>query len=475
MRASILILALALWPGSALAQGSGPGWLSRTVAVPPTNPPVSDDARPDPIVVEPLDRPVPDTVGLVDPEAAGLDADPWSASEAEGLARRLDGLGVPRLAATQDLLRRMLIATADPPEGSDGERFFLSRLDALMAAGAFAPARQMMERAGYDRPEVFRRWFDLALLTGQEEQACARMRAAPRITPTYPARIFCLARSGDWPAAAVTLETARALSVVTPAEMDRLARFLDAYAEGVNLPPPERPTPLDYMLYEAMGEPLRSAALPLPFAHADLRRHIGWKARIAAAERLARAGALDAGALWNVYGEHDPAASGQPWDRVAGAQALDRALEEGDAAAVSELLPGLWEDMRATGLGPALAARATDRPVPRALDAPAAEILTTLRHLADDDPDPPAPTGDAALDEAIVAGLAGRAATGRGAELVAQGQSGEALLHAIALLDLGAEGNLDALRDGLATLVAAGQDRVARRAATEIALAGGPE
>ncbi len=479
MRSSALLIAVALWTAPAGAQtspapgaASGPGWLSRTVAQPPAGPPVADDARPEPIVVESLDRPVPDTVGLADPAAAGLPGAMWSASEAQTLARQLSAIGAPRLQPTQELWQAMLVATADAPQGSGGESFFLARIDALMGAGAFDPARRLMERAGYDRPGIFRRWFDLALLTGQEEAACARMRAAPRITPTYPARIFCLARSGDWPAAAVTLETARALAVVTPAETDRLARFLDAYAEGVALPPPDRPTPLDYMLYEAMGEPLRSAALPLPFAHADLRHHIGWKARIGAAERLARAGGIDPDRLWEVYGEHDPAASGQPWDRVAGAQALSRAIAAGDTDAIADRLPPVWADMRAAGLASVLARNVAPDLDPAALDGPAADIARRIRRLAERDPPRPDPTGDAGLDAAIAAGLDGQAATGRGAELLADGRTGEALLFAIELLDLGAQGNLDALRDGLATLVAAGQDGVARRAATAIALTG---
>ncbi len=474
MRSKAIAIALAAWPAMAPAEtpARGPGWLSRTIAEPAADPPVADDARPAPIVVEPLDRPVPDTVGLSDPAAAGLPADLWEASTAQTLGRQLESLGAPRLAATQDLLHDMLTVTAPAPrESRGGEAFFLSRIDALMAAGAFDPAQRMMERAGYDRPEIFRRWFDLALLTGQEDQACARMRAAPRITPTYPARIFCLARSGDWPAAAVTLETARALAVVTPSETDRMARFLDAYAESAGLPPPDTPTPLDYMLYEAMGEPLRSASLPLPFAHADLRRHLGWKARIAAGERLARAGGIDPDRLWRIYREHDPAASGQPWDRVAAVQALEAALAGDDSAGMAEILPGLWADMRAAGLAPVLARQVAGRIDPKALDGGAARIARDLRRLAAPDPEAPPPAEDP-LGAAITAGLAGEAATGRGAGLLSEGRSGEAMLYAIELLDLGAQGNLDALRDGLATLVEAGQDRVARRAAIEVALTG---
>ena len=45
---------------------------------------------------------------------------------------------------------------------------------------------------------------------------------------------------------------------------------------------------------EAIGTPLPTAPLPLAFAHSDLRHTAGWKARIEAAERLVRTGAVSA-------------------------------------------------------------------------------------------------------------------------------------------------------------------------------------
>ncbi len=93
-----------------------------------------------------------------------------------------------------------------------------------------------------DDAEVFRRRFDAALLLGTEDQACRTLLNTPELAPTYPTRIFCLAREGDWDTAAVTLETARALGVISDAD--------DALCWPVSLTPtsPTRryccPTPL---------------------------------------------------------------------------------------------------------------------------------------------------------------------------------------------------------------------------------------
>ena len=62
-------------------------------------------------------------------------------------------------------------------------------------------------------PEPFRRWFDIALLIGREDRACDIMLETPQIAPTFPARIFCLARSGDWNAAALSLRTGETLGL----------------------------------------------------------------------------------------------------------------------------------------------------------------------------------------------------------------------------------------------------------------------
>ena len=493
MRNRAALLLVCLWPVPSAGQEaplSAIDWLSNSIESPSTDaaPPRPGSALPETISVRPLDHPVPDSVGLLSPTEAGLPADLWSGSGAADVAARLAKMTPPELGAMQSLLRDMLILRAAPPKGSAaGEGFFLARLDTLLAHGRFDAARSLMERAGYDRPEIFRRWFDLALLSGREDRACQRMRALPEITPTYPARIFCLARSGDWRAAAVTLETARALEVVTDAETARLTRFLDEFAGGVQLPPPETPTPLDYLLYEAIGEPLRSPSLPLPFAHADLRHHIGWKAQIAAAERLARSGAIDDATLAETYGMRAPAASGEPWDRITAWQGLAAALEAGEAAAVSDRLPGFWREMRAADLlsaaarwaGPRLARLDLADGAPDAAgDIALLSGRWTGPDLAARD-DLPArivtgrmggSSGRTGPVGAVIAGLTDAEPPAGAADLFAKGRAGEALLSAIELIEQGAAGSLDALRDGLAILERAGLETRARAAAIEVLL-----
>jgi hypothetical protein len=208
---------------------------------------------------------------------------------------RADPVGLPAL---QALLNTVLLAEALPPADSGQEgRLLMARVDKLLAVGALEQAQALLEATLPARtPELFRRNFDVALLTGHEDRACSALAAAPDLAPTLPTRVFCMARAGDWAAAALTLRTAQALGHITETEDQLLIRFLDAEAyEDDPAPPPPKPvSPLIWQLYDAIGEPLPTATLPLAFAHADLSERAGWKAQTEAAERLARAGAVPA-------------------------------------------------------------------------------------------------------------------------------------------------------------------------------------
>lgn len=483
------------------AQDSAPlsaiDWLTDSVAIPtampaPTEdlgtlnknePPVAHSAAPGEITVRPLDGSDRQQTGLFQPSSRGLPDDLWSRSELRALSQVLADLRPPRLPTTQRLLHDLLLARDDV--GANEDAILLARIDALIGIGALGPARALLDVAGREAPRNFRRWFDIALLSGQENGACSAMRRLPQITPTYPARVFCLARGGDWRAAALTLETGRSLGVISGPEAERLRLFLDDQAGGSLLPPPAAPTPLDYAIYSAVGEPLRTAALPIAFSHADLRPVTGWKARIEAAERLARVGSISSDRLWSVYREREPAASGDLWDRVAAIQRLDRAMDVGNAAEIGDMLIDAWSVTRDAGLTARLAEQYADALNRLPLTGRAREIAVQLAILADVPPSAPAgafltdiaderlPSPSSDLQAAIVDGLSGDNVLAQDQALLDEGRTGEAILSAIALVDEGSEGNLDAVRHGLSLLVASGQEARARSAALELAILAG--
>ncbi|MGR3755637.1 MAG: hypothetical protein ACU0AT_00205 [Tranquillimonas sp.] len=464
-------------------------------------------ALPDTVTVTRLQRPAPDAAGLMPAAAIGLPAGLWGNSDPEVLKQLLAVDASTALPAVRDLLRDLLTAEFTPPPGTDGRSLFLARVDALLAMGDLDAASRLLARAEPTEPEIFRRRFDVALLRGHEGDACADLDRALRVTPTYAARIFCLARGGDWSAAALTLETAAALGLLDADQDGLLARFLDAgLAEGA--PPlslPRQPTPLTFALFEAIGEPLPTAPLPLAFAHADLRPMTGWKARIVAAERLARSGVLPAAPLFALYAERRPAASGGVWDRVAAAGALTGALAAGDAEGVAAALPDAYAQMRAAGLDMALAQHLGAALADMPLDGAARDVALRLGLLSDAyeavarqvGPNAPAdlaaaaeiaqgrvprtpsegPDGarrGAALTAAANATFASPTPPPRLAALVDDGRLGEAILRAAQMAAPGRAGDPEALSQALALFLSVGLEQTARRAAIQLLLLDGP-
>ncbi|MFV1600238.1 MULTISPECIES: hypothetical protein [unclassified Phaeobacter] len=457
-------------------------------------PPVAGSARRPEVTVTPLASLVA-PVGLVKPASTGLPVDLWRGSSAEELATLLAAVPVRNSPAMQSLMFTLLLSETRPP-AEGGETLLLARLDRLMDLGAPDPAQALAEQAGPTRSTArFKRWFDATLLTGDEQTACRALQEQPHLAPDYAARIFCAARLGDWPTAALLLEAAHALELVDSRQLDLLDRFLnpDVFEDAAPLRAPKSPDPLTFRLYETIGERRPTANLPRAFAAADLRDIAGWKAQLEAAERLTRIGALNPNHLLGLYSERAPAASGGIWDRVAALQRFETALETGSAEAVSKTLPKVWQAMRTAEIETAFADLFADRLARIPLEGSAAQLAWRIRLLAPTYetashslPDlkghaafvaavaqgvPTAELAHSGLEQAIAAVFAPESAAPRKLQrLLDNGQLGESILRAMQLFAQGAEGNLGDLTDALATFRAVGLEDTARRAALQLLL-----
>lgn len=451
--------------------------------------PTAGSAAAVPVGVVRLGGQNPDGGGAISARQAGLSPTLWSGTpESEAIAAL--ATPSPRLPAARALRRRLTLAQLAPPfpdgPGANTGAFFLARVDQLLDQGALAEARALLDVAGPAEAERFRRRFDIALLAGDETEACAVMDNAPGIAPSFAARIFCLARAGDWRAAALTLTGARRLGRITGSQAELLSQFLDdGYADGADPPPPPNPlTPLDFRLYEAIGHPLASTGLPLAFAWSDLRDNNGWKARLDAGERLARASALPPAALLALQHEQRPAASGGIWARAAAMQALSAAQDSGDPARYGPALRAALPAMAQAGLLDTLADAVADQPPLADLDLEADRLDFQLRLWAGTDPGRAAPDP---ADQALAALASGRqptqaaldAASAPTRQLAAalsgsagpRNPSGAALIAAIADADAGLQDDLPRAAQGLRALRAIGLGTDARHIAVQILLA----
>lgn len=470
--------------------------LAQPLLAPLGDPPqVSGGANVPQVDVMPLDMPRPDAVGLLPSGTTGLPSTLWVASSTDVLTALFARIAPDPLPAVQALYYTLLLAEADPPaDAGPDARFLKARIDALRSLGAVDPALALAERAGPERASLFDTWFDLALLSGNEDAACAALAQDPQLTTRFEARIYCGARAGDWQTAALTFETARAIGAL-PASMDgMLAQYLDPETidDTVTLAPSARMTPLLFRLHEANGTPLPTRNLPRAFAAADLRGLSGWRAELEAAERLAHTGALPANQLLGLYTRQSPAASGGIWDRVARVQALEEALATGKTDRIEEILIPLWSDMKREGLAVVFAAlyaaplseieltgQAQRIAFDMALLSPDYELLATsydatgrrsefLQDLARGQPDPELARSNA--ERAIATAFQATEPDEDHAALLASGRLGQAIMAAALQLDSATPNQRSDIVAGLSTLRAVGLEDTARRAALQILL-----
>ena len=464
----------------------------------PSQPVAKSAAIPD-VEVQPLDSPSVGGVGLLPTAMTGLPPSLWQGSAEDDLIRAVDAAAArgPSVPALDALLHTLLLAEAAPPNDSDGAAFLRKKLQVLYDHGLVAPAEALVERVGELTPGLFSMAFDLAVLMGNDAELCTALENRPSLSDDLMARIWCATRDGDFPHAMTIYQTGVALGQLSQLDAELALRFLDPeYGENSDpLRPPVRPTPLQFRLFEAIGEALPTTPLPLPFAVVELTGDSGWRAQLHAAERLARAGAIDGNQLLGVYTEQQPAASGGIWDRVDALQEFEATLERGEPTAVSKALEKVWPQMRVAGLllpfsnlfasrlqdldlGPrvgeiadkaALLSDDYERFAPKLAESGTPEIAF-LAQLATG-----APPQSVAADVPHATALADAwaetpQAEGDLAAMPDDNRLGEALLMAIRRFESGANGNEADITQALRTFRAFGLEDVARRAALQLAI-----
>ena len=505
LAAVLAALTLVASPAQSEAPLSAIDWLSQSLVTPAAQPLVKPDepavtgqggALPEAVTTSVLGQSALDAVGILPPQITGLPRNLWGLGKATDIETLLAAQEPQDLPALQGLLLTLLLAEAEPPaDVPPGENLLLARIDKLLSIGALDQARALLDAAGpAASPELFRRYFDVALLIGDEGRACNILRDAPGLSPALPTRVFCLARAMDFDAAALTLDTARSLGTVSPEDAALLERFMNPELDETDIAPtlPAVITPLTLRLFEAIGEPMVGVPLPVAFSYADLSDNAGWKAQIEAAERLSRAGAIAPNLLLGLYTSQRPAASGGLWDRVAAFQKLDKAVTAGDLRAIEQALPAAWVEMTAAELEVPLASIYADKLSKMALGPEASEIVFQISLLSSDyeslsaarastSPrdqflaalakgklDGVKPTD--AMSTAISAGFADAPIPDDFQIMLDQKRIGEVILLAMSRIEHGTAGDLRGVTDGLAVLRHIGLEDAARRSAIELML-----
>ena len=183
-------VAVLLAAGAARAEAplSAIDWLSQSVAtpaalpaVPRDEPAVTEGAGTEDIAVSVIGGPSPDATGLLASAVTGLPRNLWGLGQTEEIVTLIRNERADVLPALQGLLTTLMLAEAEPPADSGGRGdLLMARVDKLLSIGALEQAAALLDAAGSTEPELFRRSFDVALLTGTEDSACTTMRATVR-------------------------------------------------------------------------------------------------------------------------------------------------------------------------------------------------------------------------------------------------------------------------------------------------------
>lgn len=317
-------------------------WLSESLLQPPNfviaPPNQPGQAPPTPISSMPLAVVSRDAVGILPPETTGFPSALWGGlgtTEIIALLRQARRHELPESAALE---KQVLLAQSNPPlDSRPNGPLFIARIDRLFAMGALDEAETLVLLAGVAEPELFRRWFEIALIGQRTAAPCAALAANPSLSNDVATRVICLARSGDWNAAALTVSLAESLGQISTEDTDLMVRFLDPEMFA-DLPEPEIPDPLDpitFTLRESLALPRPETPLPLPYLNADMYLRTPARQRIIAAERLVRESAVPPSLLFFAYRGVRAASSGGAWGRAELVQALDAELLSGNDAALA--------------------------------------------------------------------------------------------------------------------------------------------
>lgn len=494
---------------NAQAPMSAIDWLTESINNPPEFEP-PQEARPiensviqEVFITNPENNISPDAIGLLSPSVTGLSANLWGSMSTKEVVKELSTFPNSDIPEAKKLFRRILLAQTNPPfDVSDKGKILITRIDKLIEMGALDAAEAMASQVQRTSPELFDRAFTIAALTDRTLDVCDALKEIPSLSTDLTTRIYCLARSGDWNAAAITLSLGAGIGAIPPQREEMLMRYLDPELfEGQPDPSPPTPlNPMDFVLREAVLLPRPAGALPLSYLYRDIGLRSPLRSRIEASERLVKAGAIPANLLFTAYRTGSAASSGGVWGRSGAIQKLDKALESGDSEkinnAILEATYALGEvDLLfelAEEYGPKFAEIDPDENY-----AESANIIFNLLQLAGT----PSPAWakmvemdeKQALANVLTSGSETAIATKanemvhaieaafydeqpdtpeafRLMTILNSGNQGQAILGALRLLVNGSEAEPKAIQTGLYILSKAGQDEAARRIALQILL-----
>tara|TARA_Y200000002_G_C22669491_1_gene659344 strand:+ start:249 stop:1742 length:1494 start_codon:yes stop_codon:yes gene_type:complete len=424
-------------------------------------------------------------IGLLPIYVTGIPTTIWRNSSFDDLEYSFKTMPTFSYSPIQELVYSLLLAEARPPLNEPSRYAFLEvRLDKLLNYGAVDPAIALVERASPVPERMIPQLFDISMLSSNNFPICEPVFQNTENRELQAELIYCYARKGDWLTAHLILQTEKVLGDLSDHEISLLNRYLEVDFNvdlSVLLPPPDSITPLEYRLYEAIGEPIPAEYLPIQYSQSDLSGENGWRAQVIAAERLSLTGAIPENQILGIYTNHSPGASGGMWERIKVINDLDAALD--DKENLEKSFQDAWEVFKQTNQLTVFAKLFGLRVFEENLSPKSKKIAANLLLLTNNFKITEGYWDPSDIRFGLTAGDFSQVKVYDETEKIIlqiftepsvpflveqklnQGKLGEVILNALLQFELGIEGNLKDFSESLSTLNLIGLETTARRAA----------
>ena len=275
------------------------------------------------------------SIGIYPSIKIGINSDIWKNNNEIEISTILKKIRISDLYYLNRLLKRILLIESDPPIIAVGEKFsgtiFLrQRILKLIQMGALDDAEALIldSEPTFD-PNLTDLWSEISFLTYRFERFCKAILNGYHNSLEPAHKIICLARSGDWNAAALSLATFSSINEIDSDHEKLLINYLDheAELEIINKDKCEEDKSVIIYLCNFSNITTQIPNYGVKFLYNNLGRGKSIRSRIVASEELVKSGALNPNILFSTYKIKQPSTSGGVWARAKLVQELDRIIQ----------------------------------------------------------------------------------------------------------------------------------------------------
>ena len=275
------------------------------------------------------------SIGIYPSIKIGINSDIWKNSNEIEISSVLEKIKISDLYYLNRLLKRILLFESDPPiivvdEEFSGTLFLRQRISKLIQMGALDDAEALILDADptFD-PNLIDLWSEISFLTYRFERFCNAVLNGYHNSLEPAHKIICLARSGDWNAAALSLATYSSINEIDSDHEKLLINYLDheAELEIINKDKCDEDKSIIIYLCSFSNINTQIPSYGVKFLYNNLGRGKSIRSRIVASEELVKSGALNPSILFSTYKIKQPSTSGGIWARAKLVQELDRIIQ----------------------------------------------------------------------------------------------------------------------------------------------------